>query len=130
MSRTILIVEDDRLLAEVYKKSLAAAGLNTMIADNSGKALKIIRKSEIKLVILDIVLNNENGFDVLKQLRRLQGFSHTPIIIVTGLNTDEIEFNKELKVSLNICGIYTKTQLPIARLVEEVKNVIVQHERN
>lgn len=79
-------------------------------------------------MILDIVLGDSNGFDLLKKLRRQDGAHTIPVLIVTGLNTDEIGLNKELCVSLNIIGIYTKSQFAITKLVGAVKYGLEKYE--
>ena len=121
MKTSVLIVEDDKLLAEVYQKSLIAEGLDVLVAYDSKKALTIFANNSIGLVVLDIVLGDSNGFEFLKQFRKHAGTQRIPIVIVTGLNTDEVGLNKELSVSLNIIGIYTKSQFAVSKLVEVVK---------
>lgn len=128
MKTSILIVEDDQLLAEVYSKSLEAEGFSTIVAHSAEQALDLFNKNSIGLVVLDIVLGKTNGFELLKLLRRQAGTQNTPIVVVTGLNTDEIGLNKELTVSLNIIGIYTKSQFAISKLVEVVKYGLNSHE--
>jgi DNA-binding response OmpR family regulator len=128
MKKTVLIVEDDQLLAEVYSKCLQAEGIKAVVANDAISALKAFRSKPINLVVLDIILGDSNGFDLLKKLRRQNGAHKIPILIVTGLNTDEISLNKELCVSLNIIGIYTKSQFAIAKLVEVVKDGLKKYE--
>lgn len=119
--KKVLIAEDDYLLAEVYQKCLLGAGIDAVIASDSNSAIKLFKTKRIDLVILDIVLGDGNGFDLLKKFRRQVGAKSIPVIIVTGLNTDEIGLNKELCVSLNIIGIYTKSQFAVSKLVEAVQ---------
>lgn len=121
MTKSVLIVEDDSLLAEVYQRSMAAAGIKSVVASTKAEVLDSFVPRETSLVILDIVLSDSNGFEVLKVIRKQPGASLVPIIIVTGLNTDEVNINRELQVSLNIVGLYTKSQLPIMKLVEVAK---------
>ena len=121
MNKCVLIIEDDKLLAEVYQRSLNSENIEAVVAHNSTTALSLLKKRPINFIILDIVLGDCNGFEFLKKLRRQLGFNSISILIVTGLNTDEIGLNKELCVSLNIVGIYTKSQFAISKLVEVVK---------
>lgn len=116
-----MIIEDDTLLAEVYQKSLAIEGIGSIIATSKQQVVSKYQPQTVALIMLDVVLSDSNGFEILKYIRRLSGSSTIPVIIVTGLNTDEVQINSELMVSLNIIGIYTKSQLPIKKLVEIVK---------
>jgi DNA-binding response OmpR family regulator len=122
MKKSVLIVEDDALLAEVYQKSLKAEGINAVVANDFFDALAEFRPGQHRLIVLDIMLGEKNGFELLKTLRRQPGGDRFSVMIVTGLNTDELNMNKELMVGLNIVGIYTKSQFSIAQFVGLVKH--------
>lgn len=128
MEKNVLLIEDDQLLAEVYQKSLASEGLNVFMADDTQTAMKLFDKNQIGIIVLDIVLGDTNGFELLKRLRRRAGSNMIPVVIVTGLNTDEVGLNKELCVSLNIIGIYTKSQFSVGKLVEVVQYGLSNYE--
>jgi len=121
MKQTVLIVEDDTLLAEVYHQSLKAEGISSVIAKDFFEALAKFKPRQHALIVLDIMLGQKNGFELLKTLRRQPGGDRFSVMIVTGLNTDELNMNKELMVGLNIVGIYTKSQFSIAQFVDLVK---------
>jgi len=121
MKQTVLIVEDDTLLAEVYHQSLKAEGISSVIAKDFFEALAKFKPRQHALIVLDIMLGQKNGFELLKTLRRQPGGDSFSVMIVTGLNTDELNMNKELMVGLNIVGIYTKSQFSIAQFVDLVK---------
>ena len=121
MKQTVLIVEDDTLLAEVYHQSLKAEGIRSVVAKDFFEALAKFKPRQHALIVLDIMLGQKNGFELLKTLRRQPGGDRFSVMIVTGLNTDELNMNKELMVGLNIVGIYTKSQFSIAQFVDLVK---------
>ena len=121
MKQSVLIVEDDSLLAEVYHQSLKAEGIRSVIARDFFEALAKFKPRQHALIVLDIMLGQKNGFELLKTLRRQPGGDRFSVMIVTGLNTDELNMNKELMVGLNIVGIYTKSQFSIAQFVDLVK---------
>ncbi|MEI6581289.1 MAG: response regulator [bacterium] len=121
MKQSVLIVEDDSLLAEVYHQSLKAEGIRSVIARDFFEALAKFKPRQHTLIVLDIMLGQKNGFELLKTLRRQPGGDRFSVMIVTGLNTDELNMNKELMVGLNIVGIYTKSQFSIAQFVDLVK---------
>ncbi|MEI6741489.1 MAG: response regulator [bacterium] len=121
MKQSVLIVEDDTLLAEVYHQSLKAEGIRSVVAKDFFEALAKFKPRQHALIVLDIMLGQKNGFELLKTLRRQPGGDRFSVMIVTGLNTDELNMNKELMVGLNIVGIYTKSQFSIAQFVDLVK---------
>jgi DNA-binding response OmpR family regulator len=126
----ILIIEDDILLSEVYQKSIQAEGFAVDVARDYKQALDKFNPKRQSVIILDIMLRGKNGFEVLKAIRRRQGGDKVKIIVVTGMNTDDLRLNDELLVGLNIVGIYTKSQFSIAQLIESVKGLVKQNEAN
>ena len=126
----ILIIEDDILLSEVYQKSIQAEGFAVDVARDYKQALDKFNPKRQSVIILDIMLRGKNGFEVLKAIRRKQGGDKVKIIVVTGMNTDDLRLNDELLVGLNIVGIYTKSQFSIAQLIESVKGLMKQNEAN
>jgi DNA-binding response OmpR family regulator len=126
----ILIIEDDILLSEVYQKSIQAEGFAVDVARDYKQALDKFNPKRQSVIILDIMLRGKNGFEVLKAIRRRQGGDKVKIIVVTGMNTDDLRLNDELLVGLNIVGIYTKSQFSIAQLIESVKGLMKQNEAN
>ncbi len=128
MSKKILIIEDDNLLAKVYQRSLRAEGLMSTLADDYNSAIKAFIPSKVSLVVLDVILQNKNGFELLRDFRKKPGGDKVPTIIITGLTTQELNMDKELMVSLNIVGIYTKSQFSIAQFTLVAKHCVSQSE--
>lgn len=80
MSR-VLIVEDEVRIASFVEKGLRAAGFATTVAGDGATAYDEVRLGNHDLVILDLGLPGEDGFSVLRRLRR-DGVA-TPVIILT-----------------------------------------------
>lgn len=86
--KTILLVDDDLTLLEMYEDRLKAEGYSIVQAKNGEEALNKARVVKPALIILDIMMPKVNGFDVLKNLRSDEEFKNTPIIILTALIQD------------------------------------------
>ncbi|MGH8443366.1 MAG: response regulator, partial [Nevskiaceae bacterium] len=81
----VLIVDDDpdnRMLLSTY---LAAEGHAVVEADSGEKALEILAKGPVALVLLDVMLPGLSGFDVSRRIKRDPKTSGTPVIMVTSL---------------------------------------------
>ncbi len=78
--KKILIVEDEKNIAEVLKYNLVKAGYEAEIAPDGGRGLERAVSGEFDLILLDIMLPVMNGFDVCAHVRRV---SQVPIIFVT-----------------------------------------------
>ena len=90
---TVLIVEDDAAIREMYRQALSAAGHRIVaVADGLG-ALQHIEGDRPDVVVLDLMLPRVGGQDVYKELRAHPETSHIPIIIVTGSDARDLEPN-------------------------------------
>jgi len=65
----ILVVDDERPIAEIIKYNLQKEGFEVQTAYDGEEALKVVHKLNPELVILDIMLPKKNGFEVLKEIR-------------------------------------------------------------
>lgn len=84
----ILIVEDDKLLAQELKELLENVGYQAIILEDFQEITKNILKQNANLILLDINLPNNNGQLLLKEIRKK---SNIPVIMVTSRNTDTDE---------------------------------------
>lgn len=85
MSR-ILVIEDDRFLAEVVRDELGRNGYSVTVASDGAAGLAAFQKKEPDLVLLDLVLPDRTGFSILAELRST---SSVPVIILTSKDGGE-----------------------------------------
>jgi len=88
--KTILVIEDDRLMRITLEDSLRASGYNTLTCENLKDALAILQEREFDLIVTDVRLPDGNGMDILRDLK------DTPVIIMTAFGTirDAVEAMK------------------------------------
>lgn len=86
MKKTILIVEDDVVLAMELEKVLREENYQVMLAGSGQEALKRIAEEDIDVCLLDIRLPDCNGFELCRSIRQMYRGS---IIIMTGLDADQ-----------------------------------------
>lgn len=120
MSR-ILLVEDDQMISEVYKRKFEDAGFEVAIASNGKDVLSQAKKNKFDLVILDIVLPDINGIQILEELRGGNYDSGMKIIIFSNLNDKEME-NEALEKGAD--GYISKTQFNPTQLVDQIKRML------
>ncbi len=89
--RNILIVEDEKRVADLLKVGLEESGYQTMVAYDGEMGLRLFRRHEFHLVISDVILPKMNGFELCKEIRQLD--KRTPILMLTALGTadDKLE---------------------------------------
>lgn len=78
--RNILIVDDDRDLAEITATMLAQYGYGTRTAESCNQAYDLLKKYSPDLIILDINLPDGSGFEVCQELRRI---SEVPVVFAS-----------------------------------------------
>jgi DNA-binding response OmpR family regulator len=84
-SHSVLIVDDDRELAQMLTEYLGAEGFTTDVAHDGSTALQRLNANKYDLVILDVMLPSLSGFDVLRNLRPTLS---VPVIMLTAHGTD------------------------------------------
>ena len=115
---TILLAEDDLILAELYTDRLKQEGFNVVHASNGEDALKFVEENHPALIILDIMMPKMNGLDVLKNLKAHEDTANIPVIIVTALVQEIEKVNK----MMNPADAYiVKSEVLPAEIIEEVK---------
>ena len=85
----IVFVEDDVLIARIYRRKLEDAGYKVLLAEDGLAAMKLIPECRPDLVVLDILLPKLSGVDVLKFLRQQPEFKFLPVVVFSNvfLNT-------------------------------------------
>ncbi|NRY00683.1 DNA-binding response OmpR family regulator [Clostridium beijerinckii] len=78
--RKILIIEDDKLIAELERDYLEVSGFKTEIAFNGEDGLNFALNREFDLILLDLMLPSKDGFQLCKEIRSNK---EIPILMVT-----------------------------------------------
>ena len=118
----ILIIEDDRDIAEVERDYLAINGFDTDITDNGITGIDSVKQNEYNLVLLDLMLPGLDGFAVCKKLREI---TDIPILMVTARKED---IDKIRGLGLGADDYIEKPFSPNV-LVARVKANLAQYER-
>lgn len=84
---TILIVEDEKRVADLLTAGLEESGYRTLVAYDGAMGLRLFRSNEIDMVISDIVLPKLDGFEMCREIRKLN--KHIPILMLTALGTTD-----------------------------------------
>lgn len=119
--KQILLVEDDPFLADIYSTKLKASGFNIEVAPNGGKCLSLVEEKNFNLIILDIVLPEMDGWEILKKLKETKRAKFLPVIILSNLS-QKAEVEKGLK--LGAVKYLIKAHYTPSEVVDEVKKII------
>ncbi len=117
----ILIVEDDLFLANLLSLRFKKEGFEVIQAFSGVEALKKLEEIRPSIILLDIILPQKNGFEVLESIAQNPQTSNIPVIIVSNLGQEsDIEKGK----TLGAMDYYVKARLSIDELVLKVRNLI------
>jgi cyclic di-GMP phosphodiesterase len=87
---TILVADDNEVNLELLSGILTAAGHRVLCARNGEQALAAVRKGEVDLALLDVVMPGRGGFSTCQQIKTDPDTRLIPVVLVTGLtNPDE-----------------------------------------
>lgn len=92
-SKKIIIVEDNTSLADIYKTRLELLGYTCFIAYNGITALYFIQKEIPDLVLLDLMIPDISGDQVLETMRRSTWGKNIKVLVISNLNESEAPRN-------------------------------------
>jgi DNA-binding NtrC family response regulator len=81
---TVLIIDDDSDIRDLYSTVLAGEGYQVMVAENCAEADSSLKNQKIDLVILDIQLGQESGLNMLQQI--IKDHAYLPVILCSAYN--------------------------------------------
>ena len=84
MSSRILVVEDDKIISDGLKQGLTSEGYDVTVAADGETGLHLAKTTNPDLLILDIMMPQLNGFEVITELRR--GGDNVPVIVLSARN--------------------------------------------
>ena len=105
--QTVLVVDDEEEIRDMLKAYLKREGLNVISCSNGADALDVITKQEVHLVLLDIMMEELDGFEVLRRLREKQ--ADIPVIFLSARHE---EYDKVLGLGLGADDFVTNPFSP------------------
>lgn len=88
MKKTILVVEDDRVSAQVLQDFLHAHGYDTKLASDGVAAVEQFQSEKPDLMLLDVMLPRKNGFEVCFDVKRTEQGKRTPVLLMSAVYRD------------------------------------------
>lgn len=116
----ILIVDDSETNLVLLEAILVDDGYNVQKAYSAREAVELLTKSVPHLILLDLLMPNENGFDLLKKLKSGENYNNIPIIIVTAFANQE---NKIIAKKLGAEDVIEKP-IDIPEFLDKVHKVL------
>ncbi len=121
--KNILLVEDEKLLANLLKQRLEKENFSVFLAHDGEEALKVLKTQKPNLILLDIILPKISGFELMETLKNDPTYNQAPIVIISNLGQDTDVEKGQL---LGAIGYFVKAQVSIEDLVGRVKEFLVE----
>lgn len=123
MSKTkkLLIVEDDRFLARSYEIAFGETVFELQTLFDGSNVYQTVKKFQPDVILLDIVLPQKNGFDILRQLKTDPVTRKIPVVIASNLGQpEEVAKGK----ALGAVAYIVKSETSIVDVVKIVREVV------
>lgn len=123
----IILAEDDSMTVEIYKKKFEEAGWDVVVASTGKEILRCASKEHADIILLDLVLPELGGLEVLKEIKKSGKYDPgLKIIVFSNLDSKEERF---LAIKYGADGFIPKTKYTPSKLVDELKKVVGEGEK-
>jgi two-component system alkaline phosphatase synthesis response regulator PhoP len=119
--KKILIIEDEKILAEMYKEKLEMEGFKVSLAFDVKEGIEMAKKEKPDLILLDILLPVENGVSFLKRQKEDKEISEIPVIAFS--NYDDPRTKKEA-IEFGVKEYLLKTDYTPTEVIEKIKKYL------
>lgn len=121
-NKKVLIIEDEVLIGELYTRALTKAGYETTTIIDGVEALKTAQTNLFDIILLDLMIPNLNGIEVLKKLKNPQITPNLKAKIIIATNLEERDDVKE-SIEKQADGYIVKANLTPSELVSFLKTI-------
>ena len=97
MKKKILFIDDDPTILLISEMMLKDLGYDVITADGGGSGIELLKTNDIDLILLDLMMADIYGLDVLKYIKEKEEFKNIPVVIQSGIK-DSDEINKAYKL--------------------------------
>lgn len=121
MKKTILLIEEDLLIIEVYTIAFKKANFNVIVKTSGYDVLEWLKGNKTpkpSIILLNLILSDAKGPDLLREIRKDKELKDTPLFILTNYTQRQLQ---ELGYDLKSENYLTKTEYTPTLLVKIIK---------
>lgn len=119
--KKLLIVEDEPLLRNMYAERLAKLNVEILSAENSREGFVIIKKEKPDLVLLDILLQEGDGIEMMERVRLDEEIKETKFLAFSNFNEPKM---KEKAMALGAIDYLLKTDYTPNQIATIIQNIL------
>jgi DNA-binding response OmpR family regulator len=120
-AKTVLVIEDDKFLRELLIEKLISNGYNVQGAVDGKEGMELLERTNANLLVLDIILPDINGFEILTKIRSDKRLMNLPVIILSNLDQKE---DLDRAIALGVSSFMVKSNFSLGEIAARVKSVL------
>ena len=122
MTKTkVAIIEDDSMINQMYRVKFELAGYDVAVAENGKDGVELVKDIHPDVILLDLMMPEMNGDEVLSRIRKMPEYSATPVAILTNIGREEAPKNLN---KLNIAQFIVKADSTPSQVVNLVSTML------
>lgn len=118
MASKIAIIEDDQAISQMYRLKFEAEGYEVDTAENGKLGLELVEKMKPNIILLDLMMPEMTGGEMLKKLRETSWGKNIKVIILTNMGEQEIPDDVK---SLGVSAVILKADMTPRQVAELIK---------
>ncbi len=128
MTTILFLAEDDPLMSRMYERAFKLSGYDIEMAFDGDEAITKLEKMPTPptVILLDIMMPKQNGFDVLRQIKLNEKLKKVPVIMLTNLAGQE---DAEKALSLGAVLYLVKSQYDPKEIINKINEIITASSR-
>jgi two-component system alkaline phosphatase synthesis response regulator PhoP len=120
--KKILVVEDEKVLADALEIKLKHEGYEVYKAENGQAGLELTKTVKPDLLLLDLMMPVMDGKTMLHHLREIPEFKTLPVVVLT--NAGDVDNIRETQMYYNVNNFLIKSNVSTADIVKQVRDII------
>ncbi len=118
--KTILWVEDDKLIGSILSRKFLSSGFNLIHAKNGEEALTALESQVPDIIVLDLLLPGMSGFEILEKIKQNEKNKGIPVMILSNLSKKS---DVEKATNLGADKFFVKAAISLDEIVKEVRGM-------
>ena len=119
--KTILLVEDDPFILDIYVSQFKQKGFLVDVAKDGQTAMEKIKSNHPDILLLDILLPKINGIELLRMIRNDEAIKNTKVIVISNLN--QKDYAKDI-ADLGVIKYFLKIQTTPEEIVNNINEIL------
>ncbi len=120
--KKVLIIEDDSFLLDLEAAKIKKNNYDVLVAQTGEDGMKKIKEPDLGIILLDLLLPNYDGYEILKKVRADESTKKIPVIVFSNC-AEQKDIDKAMELGAN--KFMVKSNFSLEELVEEMGKLIL-----